>query len=87
MVQFQKNSDLVCGQEDILVKGEIHYLVDEDDCYEYFLGENDDGDEEYDELASISFTSTLESAQRNRFKSYTPRRQMDYAILTIEMED
>jgi len=57
------------------------YLHDERDSYEYYMGENDDGDDEYEERRSLSFSDELEHAQEGNYLTYVPKDEVSYAIL------
>jgi hypothetical protein len=87
LVQFHTNHTDTGGEGEYCRVGDMKYLSDENDTYEYYLGDDDDGDSMYDELESISFSDSLDDIRRDRYLSYVPINKMDYVTITIELEE
>jgi hypothetical protein len=59
-------------------------LSDEDDSYEFYDGDDDDGESMYSERECLSFAMSKSDSDRQRNLTYVPKLDFDYTVIEIE---
>jgi len=87
LIQFHSKYYDTGGSSENCNLGEMQFVANEDDSYEYYDGDDEDGESIYNERESISFTDNIEDAKRERHLSYVPKNAIDYTIIEIELKE
>jgi hypothetical protein len=87
LIQFLDDYSDTGDEGEACIQGEFKYVHLERDSYEFYDGEDDDGDSIYNDRTSISFTNTEAQAIVGTRLSYVPKDEITYSILEIELEE
>ena len=84
LIQFHSGIDLTGGNDDV-VRQRVYYLNELNDEYEFHLGEDDNGEDEYDTRRAISVFDCLDDLNSNEFHLYVSSRGLKYSLIEIEV--
>lgn len=85
LIQFHSGIDLTGGNADVKIRT-TYYLNDEDDSYEFYLGEDDNGDEQYDNRSAISVFDCIDDLLAEEFHYFVSGDDLLYSTIEIEVE-
>ena len=84
-IQFQSGIDYTGGYDDVS-RRQVYILVDLDDSYEFHMGEDDDGDDMFEDRSAISVCDCMEDYLAERHYYYVATRGLVYSLIEVEVE-
>jgi hypothetical protein len=85
LIQFHRGIDLTGGIEDVS-RNLIYYVNSLADEYDFHVGEDDDGDSEYETRDAVSVYDCLQDLLNDENVYYVSSRGLQYSIIQIEVE-
>jgi hypothetical protein len=84
LIQFHSGIDLTGGNGEVC-RNSIYYLCDIEDEYQFLVGEDDNGEDEFDTRRAISVFDCLDDLNNNEFHYYVSGRGLKYSTIEIEV--
>lgn len=85
LIQFHSGIDITGGYDDVR-KNTVYVVYSMTDSNEFYIGENDDGEDEYDERDCITVHDSLDDFLNERHFSYVASEGLEYSLINIEVE-
>jgi hypothetical protein len=84
LIQFIDGIEYTCGYDEVS-RGMCYYVINMDSSDDFFMGEDDEGDERYDSLDCIDVCDSLEDLNGERNIYSVASRGLIYSTITMEL--
>jgi hypothetical protein len=84
LIQFTDGIEYTCGYDEVC-RGAVYYVLSMDSTDDFYMGEDDEGEEDYQSLPCIDVCDSLEDLNGERHIYSVASRDLIYTTMTLEL--